>query len=329
MVRHLRFKLIVTSLIACFCLSIFLLVNHHFDSPAMNPCPQSLIQPRVPSEEEVKYIDNHKLAVIVPFRSRFNQLLRLVPHLDNFLKGQGINFKILIMNQIDDLRFNRASLINTGFMMSQLIDADYIAMHDVDLLPLNPNLSYRWPGIGNLFHVSSPQYHPKYHYETFVGGILLVTAVDFGSVDGMSNRYYGWGLEDDEFYARIKAKGLKITRPSGLSTGINDTFSHIHDKSDKRDMAKLFNQMDVTRKRDRETGLSDLKYKLRSQRELSIDGHTCTIYDIELVCDVSKTPWCKSEVKSGGKKNTQVIKRRNKSLEANEIHHSINRPEDL
>ena len=46
-------------------------------------------------------------------------------------------------------------------------------MHDVDLLPLNEGLHYGYPKQGP-FHVSSPELHPKYHYKTFVGGILLV-----------------------------------------------------------------------------------------------------------------------------------------------------------
>ena len=70
-------------------------------------------------------------------------------------------------------RFNRASLINIGFIHSQSI-CDYIAMHDVDLLPLNMNLDYGYP-VSGPYHVAAPELHPKYHYKTFVGGILLLT----------------------------------------------------------------------------------------------------------------------------------------------------------
>lgn len=74
-------------------------------------------------------------------------------------------------------RFNRASLINVGFLQSRN-GCDYIAMHDVDLLPLNPNLSYAYPTRGP-FHLAAPDLHPKYHYEKFVGGILLVNKEHF------------------------------------------------------------------------------------------------------------------------------------------------------
>lgn len=70
-------------------------------------------------------------------------------------------------------RFNRASLINVGFLESGN-DTDYIAMHDVDLLPLNEQLDYGYPEAGP-FHVASPELHPLYHYKTYVGGILLLT----------------------------------------------------------------------------------------------------------------------------------------------------------
>lgn len=71
------------------------------------------------------------------------------------------------------LRFNRASLINVGHLESGN-DTDYLAMHDVDLLPLNDALDYGFPEDGP-FHVASPELHPLYHYKTYVGGILLLT----------------------------------------------------------------------------------------------------------------------------------------------------------
>ena len=74
-------------------------------------------------------------------------------------------------------RFNRASLINIGFLESER-ECDYIAMHDVDLLPMNDQLSYSFPDTGP-FHVASPELHPKYNYSTFVGGILLLTNEQF------------------------------------------------------------------------------------------------------------------------------------------------------
>lgn len=73
---------------------------------------------------------------------------------------------------MDKYRFNRASLINVGFLKTEKA-FDYIAMHDVDLLPMNDQLSYAYPNTGP-HHISSPDLHPRYHYFTFIGGILLI-----------------------------------------------------------------------------------------------------------------------------------------------------------
>lgn len=68
-----------------------------------------------------------------------------------------------------------------GFLIARNESCDYIAMHDVDLLPLNEQLNYGYPELGP-FHVSAPNLHPKYHYEKFVGGILLLTVEQFEKV---------------------------------------------------------------------------------------------------------------------------------------------------
>lgn len=46
----------------------------------------------------------------------------------------------------------------------------------------------------------------------------------FTQVNGMSNKYWGWGLEDDEFYVRLKEAGLSVSRPQNISTGMHNTF---------------------------------------------------------------------------------------------------------
>lgn len=48
----------------------------------------------------------------------------------------------------------------------------------------------------------------------------------------------------------------------------------------------------MTRKRDRETGLNTLKYKIRDKNELTIDNAKVTVLNIELDCDRKITPWC-------------------------------------
>lgn len=43
----------------------------------------------------------HRLAIIVPFRNRFEELQEFVPHMHSFLSAQKINHEIFIINQVD------------------------------------------------------------------------------------------------------------------------------------------------------------------------------------------------------------------------------------
>ncbi|XP_013403761.1 beta-1,4-galactosyltransferase 7-like [Lingula anatina] len=209
----------------------------------------------------------------------------------NFLSKKKIRHTIFIINQADGLRFNRGSLINIGYLVSKKEGCDYIAMHDVDLLPLNPELSYDFPEEGP-FHVSSPWLHPLYHYKTFVGGILLLRNEHFQLVNGLSNRYWGWGREDDEFYVRIKQAKLNIFRPANFTTGYH-TFKHIHDrKKRKRDMKKTPDQKETARHRDYETGVDNVQYEVDSIRYMEVDGSPFTVVNVVLICDLTVTPWC-------------------------------------
>jgi xylosylprotein 4-beta-galactosyltransferase len=66
----------------------------------------------------------------------------------------------------------------------------------------------------------------RYDYKNYIGGVLLITLDDFHKVsafkenvifyseytfqvNGMSNNFWGWGLEDDEFFLRLKSVSLK------------------------------------------------------------------------------------------------------------------------
>lgn len=234
---------------------------------------------------------DHRLGVVVPFRDRFEELLEFAPHIHQFLNKQRVRHQILVINQVDSHRFNRAALLNIGFILSKEQGCDYIAMHDVDLLPLNDQLSYAYPEKGP-FHVSGPKIHPLYHYEKFVGGILLLTRDQYRKVNGLSNLFWGWGREDDELYIRMMEAGMKVYRPEGITTGLN-TFKHLHDKTKrKRDQRSFYNQYKVSRTRDRKTGLHDVQYKIVKKYQTTIEGAPVVIVNVEVECDYARTPFC-------------------------------------
>eukprot|EP00118_Oscarella_pearsei_P011874 m.83182 g.83182 ORF g.83182 m.83182 type:complete len:266 (+) comp36334_c0_seq23:135-932(+) len=231
----------------------------------ISPCSPSETKksrlPTVPPVSEVKYKDNHQLAVVVPIRDRFEEFLEFVPHIHRFLNAQRVRHQIWIINQFDNHRFNRASLLNVGFLLSTRRGCDYIAMHDVDLLPLNPALDYSYPEKGP-FHVSAPNLHPKYHYKTFVGGILMLTADQFEKCNGLSNLFWGWGREDDEFYRRMIEAGYQVSRT-----------------------------------RDRQTGLHSVEYEVVEMVNVTIKEAPCTVVNVKLSCNKERTPFCDKPAK--------------------------------
>ncbi|KAJ8686952.1 hypothetical protein QAD02_022746 [Eretmocerus hayati] len=289
--RNVKFKYILSCIFVTFMITCFIsIAPMSIEECKCNKLEENEAEPHLIQKVARKH-NKHNLAILVPYRDRFEELLIFAPHMKKFLDKQEINYHIFILNQIDRYRFNRASLINVGFL--EVKDQyDYVAMHDVDLLPMNDGLKYSYPEKG-AFHISSPELHPKYHYATFVGGILLINRRHFVQVNGMSNKYWGWGLEDDEFYVRLKEAKINVTRPMNISTGVHDTFRHIHDRLHrKRDTVKCFDQREVTRKRDRETGLNNVSYKLEKAVHASIENASITILNISLMCDKSSTPWC-------------------------------------
>jgi xylosylprotein 4-beta-galactosyltransferase len=242
---------------------------------------------------EIKSQFTHRLAVIVPYRNRSSELKVFLPHMNTFLNSQSIEHIFIIVNQVDKHRFNRAALINIGFIESRSI-VDYIVMHDIDLLPLNyRELSYKYPENGPI-HLASPQYHPIYHYSTYVGGILLISCKDFERVNGMSPLYWGWGREDDNFYVRMKYAGMKIERPNNLSTNFTNTFQHIHDKVvHKRDYAKYGKQKEEGRKIHPEMGFNTTKYKIISKEiKTTNTGIEYIMLNVNIYCDYNLTSWC-------------------------------------
>ncbi len=51
-------------------------------------------------------------------------------------------------------------------------------------------------------------------YPLIFGGIQAFTKQDYITTNGYSNKFYGWGAEDDDLYRRVKNAGLNVTRPS-------------------------------------------------------------------------------------------------------------------
>ncbi len=48
--------------------------------------------------------------------------------------------------------------------------------------------------------------------DKYFGGVTALSANDFKRTNGFSNKYWGWGGEDDDFYRRVRHQNLTVTR---------------------------------------------------------------------------------------------------------------------
>ena len=227
------------------------------------------------------------LAVLVPMRGCFEDLLQFVPYMSQFLSAQQIPFHIFVIHETDTLRFNRAALLNIGFMYIR-DKFDYIALHDVDLLPLNPKLSYGYPQKG-VFQVAEKSLHPfMRNTEVFLGAITIFSNEVFEAVNGMCPSFWGWGGEDRELHYQLKKKNIEIEYPKDIGTNKTNTFRNIHSKDRVRDK----NEQRPPKSSGYRHGLNDTKYRILDVQELTVDHHQFTLINTELFCNKTLTPWC-------------------------------------
>lgn len=143
------------------------------------------------------------LSIIVPYRNRVAHLSHFVPHMHRRFKDA----EILIVEQADDKPFNRAKLLNIGFLNTK---ADYLAMHDVDMLPIKAD--YSFPQCPTHIATRVSQFKYRMPFPTYFGGVTLFNREDFLKCNGYSNNFFSWGGEDDEMHDQVLRCGLKIAR---------------------------------------------------------------------------------------------------------------------
>ncbi len=161
-----------------------------------------------------------KLAVVVPYRDREEHLRVFLPHMKRHLDGQNIVHRIHVIEQEAGKLFNRAKLLNVGFLEADA-DCDYFVFHDVDMLPLHVDYSYQEDATH--LAAAASQFNHALPYPGYFGGVTMLTREAMKKVNGYSNGYWGWGAEDDDLLCRCHLAGLKAQR---RSPGILRSLSH-------------------------------------------------------------------------------------------------------
>ena len=75
-------------------------------------------------------------------------------------------------------------------------------------------------------------------YARILGGIAAIRSDLFIKVNGYSNKFFGWGGEDDDFSARCRRKGIDIVRyPQSIAR--YQMIKHKHDKGNEKNPARF------------------------------------------------------------------------------------------
>lgn len=156
----------------------------------------------------------HRVAIVVPYRDRWQHLLNLLAHLHPLMQRQQLNYRIYVVEQAGNDTFNKGAVMNAGFLLA-LRDSTYhcFVFHDVDLMPEDDRIMYSCPSQPRHLSVAVNELGYRLPYKVLVGGVFSIRTEHFFRVNGYSNMYWGWGGEDDDMGYRVQQSGLSITRP--------------------------------------------------------------------------------------------------------------------
>lgn len=145
---------------------------------------------------------SHKLGICIPYRNRKEHIEKLIPHLSEHLNKKGIEHSFYVGHQIDDKLFNRGAMKNIAAHMAFADGCDYVALHDVDMLP-QEEADYSYPKKTPI-HIATKlsKYNYGLGYDQYFGGVVLFTKEQLYKTNGYSNDYWDWGQEDDDLFWR-------------------------------------------------------------------------------------------------------------------------------
>ncbi|XP_029826060.2 beta-1,4-N-acetylgalactosaminyltransferase bre-4-like [Ixodes scapularis] len=153
----------------------------------------------------------HRVAILIPYRNREEHLRVFLYNMHQFLPRQQIDYGIFVIEQEGNGKFNRAKLLNVGYLETQGL-YDCLILHDVDLIPEDDRNLYTCPEQPRHMSVAMSTMNYTLPYTEYFGGVSALNKKHMELVNGFSNQYWGWGAEDDDMFCRLAYSNLNITR---------------------------------------------------------------------------------------------------------------------
>eukprot|EP00057_Strongylocentrotus_purpuratus_P011721 XP_011666195.1 PREDICTED: beta-1,4-galactosyltransferase 5-like [Strongylocentrotus purpuratus] len=220
---------------------------------------KKLVDPKTGNITHVDWLFD-QVAILIPFRDRFYHLPILLQNLIPMLQKQLLEFSFFVVEQANQELFNRAMLMNVGFLESlNFTDYDCFIIHDVDYVPVDDRNYYGCSSMPRHFVSSSDTdgWNNQLPYGEFFGAVAGLTKANIRSINGFPNVYWGWGGEDDEIYKRVRDARLIITRHKGPITHYNVIKHHHESAPMAKDRGAL---LSTYKRRNRMDGLSNIVY---------------------------------------------------------------------
>ena len=208
-------------------------------------------------------VGSQKMALIIPFRKRETHLLLFLEHIHGYLQKQKLSYGIYVVDQVDDMEFNRAMLFNVGFLEA-MKDRNYtcFVFHDVDHLPMDPLLSYWCDSMPTHMASRTDKWDWRLPYRSFVGGVTKQLASQIYEMNGFANVFWGWGGEDDDILIRWWMAGFRYQRPrERLGNYATIKKSHYRAKI-KKDRVSPVTVLRTSRYRVFTDGLNNVRYNV-------------------------------------------------------------------
>jgi hypothetical protein len=162
-----------------------------------------------------------KLGIVVPYRDRYEHLQTFKKSVIKYFESTKIDYELIVVEQDDAKVFNRGKLLNIGFKYAKKLKCDYVAFHDVDMLPVDVDYSYSNVPIHLASRFVSTSDFKRIVFDEYFGGVTLFPVDVFEKINGYSNEYWGWGYEDNDLLHRCKHYNIDLDKKEIKTMGGN------------------------------------------------------------------------------------------------------------
>ncbi|XP_053475409.1 beta-1,4-galactosyltransferase 1 isoform X1 [Ictalurus furcatus] len=226
-------------------------------------------------------VSQQRVALIIPFRDRELHLKIWLFYMHPILQRQQIDYGIYIIEQDGEETFNRAKLLNVGYVES-LKEYDYncFVFSDVDLIPTDDRNLYKCYDQPRHLSVAMDKFGFKLPYNQYFGGVSALSKEQYLKINGFPNNYWGWGGEDDDVFNRLTLQGMSISRPDH-NIGRCKMIRHARDKLNQPNPHR-FSRIARTKQTMETDGINSLNY--------NVVGWEKTRLYTKIIVDIGKPP---------------------------------------